>query len=75
MGHKTHPIGFRLGVTKEWQSKWFTSKDVDFRNLLQEDLRIRRAILSRYPDAGISRVNIERANQDLIVTVHTVCLR
>ena len=71
MGHKTHPVGFRLGIIKDWQSKWFAAKDDDYRNLLQEDLRIRGAILSRYPDAGISRVNIERGNQDLIVTVHT----
>ena len=71
MGQKTHPVGFRLGIVKDWQSKWFATKDADYRTLLQEDLRIRKAILSRYPDAGISRVNIERANQDIIVTVHT----
>ncbi len=71
MGQKTHPIGFRLGIVKDWQSKWFATKDAEYRGLLQEDLRIRHAILSRYPDAGISRVNIERGNQDLIVTMHT----
>lgn len=71
MGQKTHPVGFRLGIVKDWQSKWFASKDADFRDLLQEDIRIRKTIFSRYPDAGISRVNIERADQDVIVTVHT----
>jgi len=71
MGQKTHPVGFRLGVVKDWQSKWFASKDADFRGLLQEDIRIRKAISTRYPDAGVSRVNIERADQDIIVTVHT----
>ena len=71
MGQKTHPVGFRLGIVKDWQSKWFAAKDADFRGLLQEDIRIRKAIFSRYPDAGISRVNIERADQDIIVTVHT----
>lgn len=71
MGQKTHPVGFRLGVIKEWQSKWFAAKDTEFRELLQEDLRIRSSVLTRYRDAGISRVHIERGNQDLIVTVHT----
>jgi small subunit ribosomal protein S3 len=71
MGQKTHPIGFRLGVIKEWQSKWFAAKDAEFRDLLQEDLRIRASVLTRYRDAGISQIHIERGNQDLIVTVHT----
>ena len=71
MGQKTHPIGFRLGVVKDWQSKWFAARAVDYRELLQEDLRIRHAIFSRYRDAGIARIHIERGNQDLIVTVHT----
>ena len=71
MGQKTHPVGFRLGIVKDWQSKWFASKDADYRGLLQEDIHIRKMIFSRYPDAGISRINIERADQNIIVTVHT----
>ncbi len=71
MGQKTHPIGFRLGIVKDWQSKWFAAKAVDYRDLLQEDLGIRHAIFSRYRDAGIARIHIERGTQDLIVTVHT----
>ena len=71
MGQKTHPIGFRLGVIKDWQSRWFAATAKDFRTLLLEDMRIRTAVLSQYRDAGISKVHIERGNQDLIVTVHT----
>ena len=71
MGQKTHPIGFRLGVIKDWQTKWFAYKPADYRVLVLEDLAIRKTILSRYPDAGISRVEIERTSSDAIVTVHT----
>ena len=71
MGQKTHPIGFRLGVNKEWQAKWFAAKQEGYRALVLEDLAIRQAIQSRYPDAGISRVDIERGSTDAIVTVHT----
>ena len=71
MGQKTHPIGFRLGIVKSWQSSWFASKGTAFAPLLQEDLRIRRSIMGQYPDAGISRIEIERGSQDLVVTVHT----
>lgn len=71
MGHKTHPIGFRLGIIKEWQARWFAPKATDYRETLLEDLRIRHAILQRYPDAGISRVEVERNAHDVRVTIHT----
>lgn len=71
MGHKTHPIGFRLGVIRGWEATWFAPKGSVYRELLQEDLRIRRAIMSRYSDAGIAQVNIERGSSDLIITLHT----
>lgn len=70
MGQKTHPIGFRLGIIKEWQAKWFAAKQADYRKLVLEDLKIRDTINSRYRDAGISRIDIERGNE-VIVTVHT----
>ena len=57
MGHKTHPIGFRLGIIKEWDSRWFAAKHKDYRNTLQEDLRLRNAILTKYPEAGIPKVD------------------
>ncbi|MCI0441027.1 MAG: 30S ribosomal protein S3 [Chloroflexi bacterium] len=71
MGHKTNPIGFRLGVIKDWQGRWFARKPQDYRKLVIGDLAIRNAILSKYPDAGISRVEIERGNNDVIITIHT----
>ncbi|MEX2430516.1 MAG: 30S ribosomal protein S3 [Dehalococcoidia bacterium] len=71
MGHKTHPIGFRLGVIKDWQSRWFAGRAKDYSTQLLEDLHIRNVIRTRYPEAGISRVEIERSAQDLTVNVHT----
>ncbi len=69
MGQKVHPIGFRLGVTKDWQAKWYA--DRHYTELLQEDLKIRGAIESKYAEADISRVEIERAANQVTVTVYT----
>lgn len=71
MGHKTHPIGFRLGIIKDWQATWFAAKSADYRELVKEDLSIRQSIAERYPDAGISKVEIERNSSEVVVTVHT----
>ena len=70
MGNKTHPIGFRLGVIKDWQARWFAAKPGEYRAQVAEDMEIRDTVLSSSPDAGISRVEIERSN-DVVVTVHT----
>ncbi len=69
MGQKTHPIGFRLGVIKTWQSNWYSDKNMA--ELLQEDLMIRRYVKSRLSRAGISKVEIERAPQKATITIHT----
>ena len=71
MGHKTHPIGFRLGVIKDWQSKWIGRTAADYAAQVLEDMKIRGVILGRYTDAGISRVEIQRSAQDLTVDIHT----
>ena len=71
MGQKTHPIGFRLGIIKGWQGKWFAQKQSAYRNLVLEDMKIRTTVLSRHRDAGVSRVEIERGSSDVVVTVHT----
>ena len=71
MGHKTHPIGFRLGINKDWQSKWFAPKASAYREMLQEDLTIRKTILGQYRDAGIARIEIERGSQDTVITIFT----
>ena len=69
MGQKTHPIGFRLGVLKDWRSQWYADKD--FPRLLQEDETIRRYLERRLAHAAISRVEIERKPSKIVVTVHT----
>ena len=71
MGQKTHPIGFRLGIIKDWQAKWYAAKGSQYRELLQEDLSIRNAIRARLPEAGISKVELERGAQELVVTIHS----
>lgn len=69
MGHKVHPTGFRVGVIKGWQARWFADKH--YTELLHEDLKVRRHILRKLRDAGIPRVEIDRAAQQLAVTIHT----
>ncbi len=71
MGQKTHPIGFRLGIIKDWQSKWYAHKSSEYRELLQEDLKIRHTILSSLKEAGISKVDLERGSQELVITIHS----
>jgi len=69
MGHKVHPIGFRLGILYLWQSKWYADKN--YTELLHEDISIRRLILKKLPDAAVSRVELERNANQVIVTIHT----
>lgn len=69
MGQKVHPVGFRLGINKERQARWYAD-DRSFSNLLHEDLRIRRSIVERLGDAGIPRVDIERSANQVGVTIH-----
>src|SRR5687767_11198839 len=69
MGHKVHPIGFRLGILYGWQSKWYADKN--YTQLLHEDLAIRKAIFKKLPDAAVSRVELERNANQVIVTIHT----
>jgi small subunit ribosomal protein S3 len=69
MGQKVHPHGFRLGYIYTWNSKWYADKN--YTEQLHEDLRIRRAIERMLPDAGISRVEIERNANQVTVSIHT----
>ena len=69
MGQKVHPIGFRLGVNKDWQSRWYADKH--YTELLQEDLHIRNVIATKYKEDDIAKVEIERASNQVTVTVHT----
>ena len=69
MGQKTHPVGFRLGVLKDWKSTWYAEKD--FPRLLHEDETIRRYLERRLAHAAISQVTIERKPSKIVVTVPT----
>ncbi len=69
MGQKVNPYGFRLGVTTEWKSRWFS--DRQYKDYLTEDWKIRDYIMGLLPDAAISRIEIERTRDKLRVDVHT----
>jgi small subunit ribosomal protein S3 len=69
VGQKVHPIGFRLGVIRSWDSRWFAGKD--YAALLYEDHKIRKFVKTKLAHAGISRVEIERAADKAKVRIHT----
>ncbi len=69
MGQKVHPYGFRLGIIKDWRSRWFSEKD--YAANLQEDLRIRAYVKQRLIHAGVSAVEIERKANRVHVIIHT----
>ena len=69
MGQKTHPTGFRLGINRPWSSNWFGGKN--YSKYVSEDIMLRRYVNQRLPNAGISRVDIERTSKKLTVTINT----
>ncbi len=69
MGHKVNPIGFRLGIVKDWETHWFAEKD--YTKLLQEDIALRRMIQRDLRDASVPRIEIERSANQVTVTIHT----
>ena len=69
MGQKVHPTSFRLGVIKDWESRWFSQRD--YALLLHEDLFIRKEIKSRFYHAGIAKIDIERASNRAKITIAT----
>src|SRR6185369_3907020 len=69
MGQKTHPYGFRLGVTKTWRSRWFAKQD--YAKLLREDLELRVSLRERLKAAGISSIEVDRPGNKLRITIHT----
>ena len=70
MGQKTHPVGFRLSVNKKWKSNWFAPKN-NFATELEEDLKIRKYLSHRLPNAGISLVEISRTSKRVTISIHT----
>ncbi|MBN21680.1 MAG: 30S ribosomal protein S3 [Bdellovibrionaceae bacterium] len=70
MGQKTHPKGFRLGIVSEWDSRWYANKK-DYSKLLHEDLALRKFLKKKLYNAGISKIEIERAANKVKINVHT----
>ncbi|MDR1732994.1 MAG: 30S ribosomal protein S3 [Synergistaceae bacterium] len=70
MGQKVHPVGYRLGVTTEWESKWYAGPR-DYAKKLHEDLKLREWIMKKWEGAGISRVEIERIGHVVRFTIWT----
>jgi small subunit ribosomal protein S3 len=69
VGQKVSPIGFRIGIIKDWEAKWYADKN--YTALLHEDLKIRDAIAKHLNNAGVSRVEIERAANRIRISIHT----
>jgi len=70
MGQKVNPIGQRIGIILDWESRWYAEKN-DVADLLHEDIRIRDLINEVYKNASVSKVEIERSKKRVIITVHT----
>ena len=70
MGRKVHPIGFRLGIIKDWEARWFAPKG-KYAEQLQQDFSIRRIIAHEATRSGIARVDIDRFPSQLVVTIWT----
>jgi len=70
MGHKVHPTGIRLGIAKDWNSKWYANKR-EYAEYLAADLKVREMLRKDLKQAGISRIQIERPAKTARVTIHT----
>ncbi|MCI1283890.1 MAG: 30S ribosomal protein S3 [Lacticaseibacillus songhuajiangensis] len=69
MGHKINPNGFRVGVIRDWEAKWYAEKD--FATFLHEDIKIRSFINEKLADASVSTIEIERAANKVNISIHT----
>ena len=69
MGRKVHPVGFRLGISSDWESKWFAEKQ--YTELLHEDIAIRNLVEQELQRAGVARIELERSANKVDVTLHT----
>ena len=69
MGQKINPYGFRLGVTTEWKSRWFSERE--YKDYLTEDWKIRKALMTKLESAAVSRIEIERTRDKVRVDIHT----
>ncbi|MFN8596842.1 MAG: 30S ribosomal protein S3 [Anaerolineae bacterium] len=71
MGRKVHPYGFRLGVIRDWNARWYAKKGTQYAQLLAEDFDLRKFIREKVSAAGVSKIGIERFPNQLIVNVFT----
>ncbi|MCQ4088853.1 30S ribosomal protein S3 [Saccharibacillus sp. JS10] len=69
MGQKVNPVGLRVGVIRDWESKWYAGKD--FGTLLMEDVKIREYLKTKLKESAVSKIEIERAANRVNVTIHT----
>jgi small subunit ribosomal protein S3 len=69
VGQKVNPIGLRIGIIRDWQSRWYAEKD--YATLLHEDIKIRDYLYKRLSDAAVSNIEIERAANRVNITIHT----
>jgi len=70
MGHKVHPTGIRLGISKDWNSKWYANKR-EYAQYLAADLKVREMLRTKLAQAGVSRIQIERPAKTARITIHT----
>ena len=70
MGQKVHPIGMRLGIVKDWTSKWF-AESRDYADFLNEDMKVRGYLKKKLSQASVSRIQIERTAGSANITIHT----
>lgn len=70
MGSKVHPIGLRIGINRTWDSKWFAGKR-NYAKLLHTDLKLRKVILEKLKEAGVSQIEIQRNANQVTVNIHT----
>jgi small subunit ribosomal protein S3 len=69
LGHKVHPYGFRIGIIRGWQAKWYDVKH--YSEFLHEDLKLRRAIDERCADGGVARVEMDHQGNEILVTLYS----
>lgn len=69
MGQKVHPIGMRLGINKTWTSQWYSNRE--YKEMLHEDLKIRKYVKKKLYHAGVAAINVERTGNKVKINIHT----
>ncbi|MFX8653226.1 30S ribosomal protein S3, partial [Acinetobacter baumannii] len=69
MGQKVNPVGIRLGIVKDWESRWYTKKDSDYAKNLLADIKVRKFLEEKLIDAGVARIDIERLAKSVRITI------